>query len=264
MNFGPWTLIAAVNEEGVLKDNLLRSPDIDNLCQVILKRGFDSVGKAYNSAISEATSEILVFVHQDVYLPAGWLAELYSVLRQLESCDPEWGALGVFGIATTGRAAGHVYATGLNAMLGSPFAEVIPTGSLDEMLLITRRSSGLRFDDCLPGFHLYGTDICLEARRKGLSSYIIPALCVHNSNGKRILPMAFWKSYLYMRRKWWDQLPVATCCAELSRSCWWPMMRALKSSYNRIVTPVSDPIGYRTPDVEALWKDLNRSVGTCS
>ncbi len=35
--------------------------------------------------------------------------------------------------------------------------------TLDELLLIVKRDSGLRFDPAL-GFHLYGADICIQAR----------------------------------------------------------------------------------------------------
>ncbi len=251
-----WALIVAVNDDRVLKNTLLRSPDIDSRCQIILKRGFKSASEAYNAAISEASGRVLVFAHQDVYLPSGWLDKLLVTLRRLEVLDPAWGVLGVYGVANSGQGAGHVYATGLDRMLGDQFEGVIETTSLDEMLLITRGGSGVFFDEHLPGFHLYGTDVCLEARAKGLKSYIISALCIHNSNGKRVLPLAFWKSYLYMRKKWWKQLPIETCCAAISKPCLWPMLQSLKSSYNRLFNPSLDPIGHRTTDVEALWKDL--------
>jgi len=251
-----WTLIVTVNDDHVLKRNLLRSPDIDGRCQIILKSGFESASEAYNAAIRESSGHVLVFAHQDVYLPIGWLDKLFATLCRLDTVDPAWGVLGVYGIANTGEGAGHVYATGLDGMLGGQFEGVIETSSLDEMLLITRRGSGLFFDEHLPGFHLYGTDVCMEARTKGLKSYIIPALCIHNSNGKRVLPLAFWKSYLYMRRKWWNELPVETCCVAIRKNCLWPMLRSLKSSYNRVVHPALDPIGHRTPDVEVLWKEL--------
>ena len=40
--------------------------------------------------------------------------------------------------------------------------------TLDELLLIVKRDSGLRFDPEL-GFHLYGADICLQAIEQGLA-----------------------------------------------------------------------------------------------
>jgi hypothetical protein len=48
--------------------------------------------------------------------------------------------------------------------------------TLDELLLVIRRDSGLRFDHAL-GFHLYGAEICLQARERGLAVVAIGTLC---------------------------------------------------------------------------------------
>ena len=91
--------------------------------------------------------------------------------------------------------------------------------SLDEVVLIFRKSSGLMFDEYLPGYHLYGADICAEARRQGRKSYAISAFCIHNTNIGGILPLEFWKCYLFMRRKWMNSLPIHTPCTRISLSC---------------------------------------------
>jgi GT2 family glycosyltransferase len=76
---------------------------------------------------------------------------------------------------------------------------------------------------------MYGTDICMEAARRGRKSYAIPAFCIHNTNGYSMLPWEFWRGYLYMRRKWRQQLPVLTPCAEITRwglpAMWWNVDR---------------------------------------
>lgn len=215
-----WSLVVAVSDEAVLQTTLLASPAIDSRCQVIRKSGFDCAGSAYNSGLSEATSQIVVFAHQDVYLPEGWTASLARALQTLATSDTNWGVLGVFGVShgVESKMRGHCYSTGLKRVLGAPFYSPIEARVLDELLLIVRRSSGLKFDDRLPAFHLYGADVCLQASAKGLKSYIIPAFCIHNSNGVRYLPLKYWQAYLYMRRKWWNSLPVLTCCSTISKS----------------------------------------------
>jgi hypothetical protein len=45
--------------------------------------------------------------------------------------------------------------------------------------------------DPLPHYHLYGTDICMAAREKGMMSYAIPAFCIHNTNQLLALPEEF-------------------------------------------------------------------------
>jgi hypothetical protein len=83
--------------------------------------------------------------------------------------------------------------------------------TLDELLLVVRRDSPLRFDPDL-GFHLYGADICLQAAEHGLAVVALAALCHHNSRSVG-LPAAFYRSAEVFARKWSHRLPVATPCA---------------------------------------------------
>ncbi len=218
-NFENWSLVVAVNNEEVLRETLLKSPVIDAKCQVITKKNCASAGKAYNSALAAAQHEIIVFAHQDVYLPAPWIEDLKKSLRQLAARDPNWGVLGVVGVSRHKQIAGYCYSTGLGSVVGQPLAGPVEAESLDELLLVSRRSSRLRFDEQLPGFHFYGADICLESQKRGMKNYIVPAFCIHNSNGVRYFPFAFWRAYLYMRCKWRKQLPLMTSCTAITRFC---------------------------------------------
>ncbi len=181
---------------------------------------------AYNEGLAEAAGEIVAFAHQDVYLPPGWSRGLQAALYRLNQVDPSWGAVGPFGVTQTGETKGFVYASGLRRFVGRPLPDVAEVSSLDEILVMLRRNSGLRFDENLPGFHLYGTDLRLQAAAKGLRSYVIPCFAFHNSRGIARLPWSFWRAYLYLRRKWRDRLPVRTPCTTITRFCF-PMFRHL-------------------------------------
>ena len=180
-----FAVVVACNDDEVLQSNLMRSPEISSFEEVVVRRGFKSAGEAYNSGMDATTADVIVFAHQDVYLPDGWFKTLSDTIEKLSARDPQWAVLGLFGIALAGNEAGHVYSCGIQRVLGRPMLEApVEVGSLDELVLIVRRSSGVRFDDKLPGFHLYGTDICLEARRKGMKSYAISTRSAfYNSNG---------------------------------------------------------------------------------
>jgi hypothetical protein len=159
--------------------------------------------------------------------------------------------LGLFGITLGNGEAGHIYSTGIQRVLGQPFDKPIPASSLDEVVLIVRRSSGLRFDENLPGFHLYGTDICLEARRKGFNCYVLSAFCVHNSKGLDRLPSEYSRSLYYLRDKWRSQLPIRTPCMTITR---WglPLYRHyLESFFAR-----NRKAGGRCADPSALYRQL--------
>jgi hypothetical protein len=218
-----WTLISAVNDDDVLKTSLLASPSISSAKEVILQRGYASAASAYNAAIRKASSDLLVLVHQDVYLPEGWIETVQHTLDLLSVQDSNWGVIGVWGAVDSRQRVGYLYWTG-DYGWERPFEGVKEVVSLDEVVLIFRKSSGLRFDEDLPGYHMYGADICAEARRQGKKSYAISAFCIHNTNIGGILPLEFWKSYLYMRRKWKNHLPIDTPCTRISFWCW-PILR---------------------------------------
>jgi hypothetical protein len=256
---GKWSLVVAVNNEQVLKSTLLLSPAIKSNCQLICKTGFSTAGQAYNSGLVEAENDLVVFAHQDVFLPEGWTHDLALALEKLHSTDPNWGVLGVFGVTwDQPRCVGYCYSTGLRRVLGGAFSDPIKARSVDEVLLVVRRSSALQFDGDLPGFHLYGADICASASLVGLSSYIVPAFCVHNSNGLKSMPLAFWRAYLYLRSKWKDRLPLATCCTSISSSCM-PMFRQMIADMREKIRPSREP-GHRVEDI----MDLYRTIAECT
>ncbi len=253
-----WTLVSASNNDTVLRENLLASPDIDAACQVIIQRGYRSASHAYNDAIRGAKEEVIVFAHQDVYFPEGWLDNLSRALDQLSAFDPNWGVLGVFGMtqSSSPEPQGYCYSTGLERVLGEAFEKPKEAQSLDEVVLVVRRSAGLAFDEALPGFHFYGTDICMEARLRGMHNYIASAFCIHNTNGIRQLPLAFWRSYFYMRRKWRRFLPITTCCATISRS-YLPLCKQIAWDLRKTILR-SESRGVRCGNVSELFEELVR------
>lgn len=242
-----WTLISAVNNESVLKNCLLNSPDVGSASEVLLQTGYASAAEAYNAAIAKAKTELVVLVHQDVYLPEGWIASVQKACELLTVQDSHWGVLGVWGGTTEGGLPGHMYWTGVDGVAGRPFDGVLEVSTLDEVILILRKSSGLRFDERLPGYHLYGTDICLEARSRGMKCYAIPAFCIHNTTGYRMLPSEFWRNYWFIRRKWKSELPIASPCVNITFWCWpmfqWILVRAANILLGRhkLTRPVGDP-----------------------
>jgi hypothetical protein len=213
-----WSLVVTVNSDEVLQRNLLRSSDIASAKEIIIQQNQMNASAAYNEALAKVTGDIVVFAHQDVYLPDGWLNQLSKSINQLKLSDARWGVLGAYGITASEQGAGYVYSAGLKRFVGAPCNDAIRVTTLDELILIIRKSSGLQFDECMPGFHLYGTDICLEAEAKGMCNYAVPCFVFHNSCGINWLPMDFWRAYMYLRRKWKKRLPVVTPCTRITSS----------------------------------------------
>lgn len=218
--------MSVCRDEAVLTANLLRSPALRSSSELVVKRDAASVAAAYNAALREAMTDLVVFTHPDVYLPETFAASLARAVAWLDEHDPTWAVLGLVGCKADGTIAGFTYSVGLGSFVGGPFETPMRVRTLDEFVFAVRKSSGLTFDEALPGpqSQLCATDVCLQAERNGLGVWVIPAFALHNSNGWAYLPLNFWKPYLYMRRKWSSVLPVRVPYAKITRGCL-PMFR---------------------------------------
>ena len=246
------SLIVASNDYGILRSSLLSSPDLIKGVEINVQSGCVSAATAYNRGIDTTTGKFLIFLHQDVYLPKGWIKKMERILQTACEEDPAWGVLGGYGTDSGGAGRGYLYSTGLQRIVGREFSGLAPVETLDEVILIIRRSSGLRFDENVGGFHLYGADICLSAKNRGMKCFAISNMFIHNSKGIKILPIAYWKCYLRMRQKWWNQLPITTPCMTITR-CGYVAFRYLVIRSVRLALNL-DTIGYRTNNPTELWE----------
>ena len=231
------TYVVAVKARGtILRDNFLSSPCLEtpHSNQILVQENFKSAAEAYNDALNKAENDLVVFLHQDVLLPTLWPIELERSLKQLESSDPNWGVLGCYGATRTGGHEGRTYSNGFG-IIGKELKHPMPVQTLDEMILIIRKSSGLRFDERLPYFHLYGADICLAAARKQQLCYAIPAFCIHNTRRNLILADEFYDCYRCLKAIWKEYLPIFTTCIEISKSDFPMYKRRLWETYLRYV-----------------------------
>jgi hypothetical protein len=241
-------VIAAVNYEDTLTRNLLASALLQREGATFEGyRNCRSAAEAYNRGIDETDADIIVFAHQDVYLPQHWESAFWRAIDTLEREDPDWAVIGVIGVGEDGTVVGRSWSSGLGRMVGDPLAEPAPVICVDELLIVLKRSSGLRFDENLPGFHLYGSDIVLTARAARLGAYVADLPVIHNSKPVRGLGGAYARAYRFMCRKWASILPVPTLIAPLALGPWklWRVQFRLARSRGarlaRSVDPDSDP-----------------------
>jgi hypothetical protein len=226
------TFASAINDRELFASNFLASPIFagSHQHQIIVQSGFPSAAKAYNDAIDRSENEIIVFAHQDMVFPASWPADLERALNHLGRTDPDWGVLGCFGETADAQGCGHVYMPGLG-IVGSPSEHPQPVQTLDEIVLIIKKSSGLRFDPNLPHFHFYGADICLRANGLGRKSYAISAFCLHNTQFNLVLPREFYACYRHIKREWRAQLPIQTTCVRVTKYDLDMMKRRVREFY---------------------------------
>ena len=250
-------VVASLGIDNTLETNLLASPCFraPHLHQILVQRSFPSAALAYNHAIDSATNDLLVFAHEDIIFPAPWLSQLERALKYIQQEDPNWGVLGCYGVTRDQGGRGHVYSPHCG-IIGKPFANPVPVQTLDEIVLILRKSSGLRFDDHLPHFHLYGTDICLRAAQKGMRSYAISALCIHNHRYYVVLPKEFYECSRYIKRAWAEFLPIQTSCTMITRSDLGYFKQRLRGAIGRYTRPSASEAP-RLNDVSRLLKHVD-------
>ncbi len=212
-------IAAAVNDHAILRQCLARSPDIAS-GHMLLKtyEGYATAGRAYNQALDDADADWIVLAHQDVYLPEGTLDRLAGALAELTARDPDWAVAGVIGQEQSGVLVGRTWSSGLGKLFGGEAPLPARVATLDEMLLIVRRSAGVRFDEDLPSFHLFGTDIVQTARYAGKSSWAIDLPVIHFSRPVINLGGGYRASWLYLRKKWKADLPLTNLVCPVTRS----------------------------------------------
>ena len=210
-------VIAAVNSDVIFDACLGRSPDIaDGTIPVIAKRGAKSMASAYNQGLLEIDARIALLAHQDTYLPKGWLDRAIDRLNSLTQQHPEWMVCGPYGVDASGKHIGRIWDTTLGQEFCAQDFEPTPIESLDELLIILRAESGIRFDEKLPDFHLYGTDIVQIARQMGGSAFAVELPVVHNNRPTASLGGGYMEAYRYVRRKWRAKLPIWTTISAIS------------------------------------------------
>lgn len=230
-----YSFVVAANDRGVLNKNLLASPCLgkDSPHEVLILEGYSSAPCAYNRGLEQSKNEVVVFVHQDVYLPHEFVPSVELALGEIERSDPDWGVVGCWGVRDDRAKFGHLYTPG-DGIAGAPFEQPERVRTLDEVVLILRKSSGLKYDEHLAGFHFYGADICLTAAQAGRQCYAISAFCVHNSRQYFDYPSDFYASYRYIKKKWKHWLPIQTSCICVSRFDWDLKKRAIKRALFKV------------------------------
>jgi SAM-dependent methyltransferase len=208
----PLSFVCCVSDEGMLAGNLLASPCFrpGTPHELLIQRGCTSAAEGLNAGLARARHGWVVCLHQDVYLPAGWPTRFW---QQGNRAAQTLGPLGVCGVMGASRVPeGRRWQAHLVHQDRSLHAGPLPavTDTLDELLLAFPRGTPLRLDPAL-GFHFYGADVSLEARRLGRTAVAVDAPCYHNTRSNGFAP-DFEASAAVFARKWADQLPIVTPC----------------------------------------------------
>jgi hypothetical protein len=187
---------------------------------------FSHLGEALNYGLEQAVHDIVVVLHEDVFLHPNWQRDLGLALRDLNEVDPDWAILGCAGLSADDRVLGHYEDPHGYVNTFGPGQRFQLARSLDEHLLILRKSRRWRFDPDLPGIHGLGSDLILSAAEDGRDAYVVNAKSWHKYRDEHGRPILFSAdsgkirsrtslAYLadkqccddYMSRKWSHHVP---------------------------------------------------------
>lgn len=216
----------ATHDMSVVAGNLALSPVISSgKLQLFIEENSPSASIAYNRIIDRSDAPFIVLAHHDVYLPRGWDILLRARIAEVTAHDPDWAVIAPFGVGHDLVGYGTVWSSSIGTIVGRVAHGPVPVQTADELLLVLRRDSGLRFDETLPGFHLYGTDIVQSARSQGGGAYAMTLPLIHNDGFKSYLDDSFAIAYRHQSRKWRDRLPLYSPTTKIS----WHMLSLLRS-----------------------------------
>ena len=170
---------------------------------------------ALNEGIDRSHADWIVCAHQDVRFPDAWWSAAARQIAQWErDAGCRVGVAGLVGVTRGGTFRGStIDPAGFSRW--TPLPDRVLT--VDEHVLILRRDSGLRFDPHTPGFHCYGTDLALTARRSGFDVIVVDAPVRHFSTGT--IDDTFRRSAAWLLGKWGAEYAhvIPTCAATIAR-----------------------------------------------
>lgn len=166
-----------------------------------------------NRLIGKAAGEYIILSHQDVELIFDTEAVLRQRIAEMDRLDPQWAVLGNAGGADVKREY-HRISYPHGSVNRGPFPQLVT--SVDENFMVLKKRAGLTFSHDLRGFHLYGTDLCLQAEQKGFSCYVIDFHLLHKSKGN--INEDFYQAREAFMRKYSGQLSaryIRTTCTTM-------------------------------------------------
>jgi hypothetical protein len=163
--------IACTHNTNILEKCLMQSLILQDDDELIVIEGAKSIAEGYNNGIDKAKNKIKCFIHHDLIVTNPILLRM----NLLAYCIEDIGIVGIVGSQTEaapwweGQCVGSVVDS-RNGILhftdGKEFCL-----HLDGLMLATCQD--VRFDESIPGFHLYDQDICRQMAEKGLHNFCI-------------------------------------------------------------------------------------------
>lgn len=145
---------------------------------------FTSAASALNCGAEKAVGEVIVFMHQDIYLWDNKLLEkYYNILHEKPNA-----ILGVAGVAQMDHLRYYDFCETKDRIFRgrTSHGKLMQAITLDECMFAMQKSlwQSLKFDErTCDNWHFYGVDICYNNLLNGGENYILSADICHESKG---------------------------------------------------------------------------------
>ncbi|MDZ5146128.1 hypothetical protein [Microbacterium testaceum] len=225
-NFDSFHVVSPVNEPETLRRCLAASPDIaSGRVRITTVDSAPSAVAVIADALQNLEAPIIIYAHQDVYLPSGFFETLAHQLDALDERAPGWALVGAIGRDSAQNDHGEVWSTDRGKVVGKPIVGPAAVDCVDECLIVLPKRSLAYVDANVPHFHLYGVDIVQNAKEAGATSFALPMQIVHHAKPITSLAGGYATAHKYMRLKWRSRLPITTLIVPLERTPWklWKM-----------------------------------------
>lgn len=219
-----FSIIVPVNNPWQHQLNIAKSPGLKEVdADIICVEQAPSAAHAYERGAAAAKHPWRLFVHQDVYFPKGSGFAIAQQLGRLDAGGKTKAAVGFAGVSTKslGEEPMTLAHSGMvidrTALFDYEGTDVAL--SIDEFAVAIHRDCQTPLDPHL-GWHLWATDLCLQAltfRAATLGASILRVPLFHNSLNDFRLPESFHKSAQVILAKYPGLNRIPTLCGELRR-----------------------------------------------
>jgi len=176
------TIVCCVSNIDVFNDcvvkslkNLRSCLDFD-LLPIYNNNNVYTAAIAGNLGLDISKNKYIIYVHQDIEFMIDSGKQIAAIIESMDDKRIIAGAAGMsiqydnnhiddWGFCDFNNKVGVVYDENNEIVWDGVEQDIVH--SLDEILLIIDKDSGIQFDTSLDGYHLYGLDICLQARAAG-------------------------------------------------------------------------------------------------
>lgn len=190
-------VVVAVTSDTQFNQFVLTSPGLQEIgVEIISVHGAKSAAEAFDFGTAETDCPWILYCHQDVYFPQSTGKKIENLISTL-SKDTILGFAGLAGRLNSDEVecSGIVY-SGHQGLLDFPSRRTDAI-SLDELAIVLNKECKYKIDPRL-GWHLWGTDLCLQAALDGCPARVERVPLTHCSSHEYVgnggVPAEFYDS----------------------------------------------------------------------